>query len=69
MKQERAMPRMTKREWRVILDCLIFQECNDRDGRPWGQSNDNELTDKMRDKMDAAMETAIEKIKNAREDQ
>lgn len=56
------MPRLTKREWRVVLDCLIFQECNDGDGRPWGSSN-AELTDREREKMDDALDSAIEKLK------
>lgn len=56
------MPRMTKFEWDVILGCLIFQECNIGDGRPWGESNNNELTEKQREKMDAAMVSAIAKI-------
>lgn len=62
------MPRMTKLEWRVILDCLIFQEANDGDGRPWGESNNNELTDRQRDKYNAAMESAIEKLNEALEE-
>jgi hypothetical protein len=60
------MPRMTKLEWQVILDCLIAQECNDGDGRPWGSSCDNTLTDWQRDKRDAALTSAIDKIKNAK---
>lgn len=56
------MPRMTKLEWDVILDCLIVQDCNDNDGRPWGHSNNTELTEKQRDKHDAAMKSAIDKI-------
>lgn len=60
------MPRMTKLEWEVIEDCLIFQEANDGDGRPWGESNNNKLTEKQRDKYDAAMESALQKIANAR---
>jgi hypothetical protein len=62
------MPRMTKLEWRVIRDCLIFQEANDGDGRPWGESNNNELTDRQRDKYNAAMESAIEKLNEALEE-
>lgn len=58
------MKRLTKREWAVVLDCLIAQECNDGDGRPWGSSNDDALTESEREKMDEALGTAIEKIKN-----
>lgn len=56
------MPRMTKLEWAVILDCLVFQDCNIGDGRPWGESNNDELTEKQREKMDAALKSAINKI-------
>jgi len=56
------MPRMTKLEWEVILGCLIFQDCNDGDGRPWGESNNNELTEKQREKRDDALASAIDKI-------
>lgn len=59
------MPRMTKLEWEVIRDCLIFQEANDGDGRPWGESNNNELTDKQREKYDDAMLSAIAKLNEA----
>lgn len=59
------MPRMTKLEWEVILGCLIVQDCNDGDGRPWGGSNDNELTEKQREKRDAALASAIDKINAA----
>lgn len=56
------MPRMTKLEWEVILDCLIFQDCNEGDGRPWGSSNNDELNEKQREKRDDAMRSAIEKL-------
>lgn len=59
------MPRLTKLERKAVLDCLIFQECNDGDARPWGSSNDNELTERQRGKMDAAMLSAIEKFKES----
>lgn len=60
------MPRMTKLEWEVILECLIFQECNDGEGRPWGECNDTELTEKQRDKRNDAMNSAIEKLHAAK---
>lgn len=56
------MPRMTKLEWEVIQECLIFQECNDGAGRPWGQSNNSGLTEKQREKHDAALFSAIAKL-------
>jgi hypothetical protein len=58
------MPRLTKLEWKVVEDCLLFQDCNDGDGRPWGSSNDTELTDKQREKHDKALKSAIEKIQS-----
>lgn len=57
--------RLTELEWQVILGCLIFQDCNDGDGRPWGESNNIELTERERDKHNDALTSAIEKI-NAR---
>lgn len=56
------MPRLTKLEWEVIEACLIFQDCNDGDGRPWGHSNNTELNGRQRRKRDAAMVSALEKI-------
>jgi hypothetical protein len=58
------MPRMSKLEWEVIRDCLIFQECNEVEGRPWGHSNNTELTDWQREKRDDAMKSALEKLKD-----
>jgi len=56
------MPRLTKLEWEVVRDCLIFQDCNDHDGRPWGSSNNDELTDGQREKMDEALKSALDKL-------
>lgn len=56
--------RLTKLEWQVVLGCLIFQDCNDGDGRPWGQSNNTSLTAKQREKCDDALASAIEKLNN-----
>ncbi len=51
-------PRLTKAEWRVIWDCLMFVDAGERDGGPL-QGDD----EKDGERQEKAFKSAIEKLR------